>query len=215
MGIKNIKEFIKHSIQVVFGNKFLIYRLPVNVPAIALTFDDGPDLKHTPLVLDVLRKNDVRATFFMTGRNVEQYPELARQILNEGHSCGNHSYAHANFARLNFRQKKEEILRTQTIFNDVLGITPNIFRPPRGCWSLEQLVFCMTRSLRIVLWSVDSRDCENKGEVFLKVRLDQTRFKNGDIILLHDDNMFTVNFLQHLIDKAKREGFSFVTIGDV
>ena len=215
MFINNIKELIKHSIQGVFGNRHLIYRLPVNDAVIALTFDDGPDPRHTPLVLDVLRQNNVKATFFLTGSNVEQHPEPAQQILKEGHCIGNHAYAHKDFTRLNLRQKKEDILMGQNIFNEVLGVTARLFRPPQGCWSLALLVFCMARSIRTILWSVDSRDFEYKGESFLKERLDKMHFKNGDIILLHDDNMDTVNFLQYLIDKARREGFSFATIGDV
>ncbi len=207
-----MKEFTKQFLQGIWGNKFLVYSLPVNTPGVALTFDDGPDPKHTPLVLDVLRKNNIKATFFLTGSNVRQYPEPAQQIQKEGHCLGNHSYAHKDFRRLDPRQKKEDILKAQNVFKDVLGITPKLYRPPHGFWSLEQVVFCMFRSIRTILWSVDSRDFEYKGESFLKERLDKMHFKNGDIILLHDDNMATVNFLQHLIDKARREGFEFVTI---
>jgi peptidoglycan/xylan/chitin deacetylase (PgdA/CDA1 family) len=210
-----IKKLIKSALQSILGNRFLIYTIPGNKPVVALTFDDGPHSEYTALVLDVLRKNNVKGTFFLTGKAVEDCADLVRQIIKEGHCVGNHSYAHQDFSRISYGEIKDEILTTQKVFYETLGVGVNILRPPHGIFTFQQLFFCIRHSIKTILWSYDSRDYQYKGEAYLKERLDKTRLCNGDIFLLHDDNMFTVNFLQYLIDRARRDGFEFVTIGDL
>ena len=211
----DIKRFIKKLLQFLFGSKFLIYKIPGNNPVIALTFDDGPHSKYTPAVLEILRKNNIKATFFLTGSAVEERVDLARQIAKEGHCVGNHSYAHRDLSRISYAETKEEVLRGQKVLLETLGVTTHLFRPSHGIFTLQQLIFCMKRSIRTIHWSYDSRDYQYKGESHLKALLDKTRLYPGDIILLHDDNMFTVDFLQYLIDRIRRDGFEFVTLGDL
>jgi peptidoglycan/xylan/chitin deacetylase (PgdA/CDA1 family) len=211
---ESIKTFLKLSLQKLLGDRHLIYRLPADKRCVALTFDDGSNAKYTPMILETLRKNKVKATFFLVGGYVEAHPDIAKSILADGHAVGMHSYSHNNFALAGVAQQKEEILKTQKVFQDILGISSDLFRPPGGKLTLYQLFWCIKHSIRTILWTVDTKDAQFKGKILSPGYLDGIQFNSGDIVLLHDDNIHTVNFLQGLIDKIKQQGFEFVTIGD-
>lgn len=209
---ESAKRLIKDSLQCLLGNKLLIYRVINNRAEVALTFDDGPNPVFTPKVLDILNENNVKATFFVTGINVERYPDIAKRILAEGHSLGNHSYSHVKWSQQSFGEHKDEILKTQKIIFEAFGVRASVFRPPQGHLTVQQLFFCFTHSIRVILWSYDTMDYKYKGDAFLKDRIAKTQFTNGDILLLHDDNIFTVDTLQFLINKLTLNGFDFIKL---
>ena len=101
---------------------------------IALTFDDGPNPRTTPIILEELRKRKIKATFFLVGEKVEKHPELAKRIVEEGHDIGNHSYTHINLANLDKQGVKKEIEFTQGIIKKTTGKRPVLFRPPYGTY---------------------------------------------------------------------------------
>jgi peptidoglycan-N-acetylglucosamine deacetylase len=207
-----IKLFLKLVLQKLVGDRHLVYRLPADKQCVALTFDDGPLPGYTPLVLEVLRKNGVKATFFLIGNQLELYPDLTRKILADGHSVGLHAYSHNKYGAMTFDQRTEDMVRNQKAFNAILGFSPRIFRPPMGRLSWAELIYCIKNSISTILWDVDSEDHKKDGEDLLRKRIKEIKLHNGSILLFHDDNQATVHVLPDLIRKVREAGFSFGVI---
>lgn len=155
---------------------------------VAITFDDGPDPRVTPAILDALRAAGARATFFVIGRAVEAAPALARRIVEEGHELGNHSFAHSRV--LNFRGARgmaQEIARgaaALTPFSGLDGVPP-LYRPPIGLKNPALARVARRMGLTIVAWSVHGHDTGRRGAPAIAARV-LARTRPGDIILLHD-----------------------------
>ncbi|MCZ2815409.1 polysaccharide deacetylase family protein [Modestobacter sp. VKM Ac-2984] len=135
---------------------------PVHPRTVALTFDDGPDPRWTPQLLDTLRAHGVKATFFLVGSQVEAHPELARRIVAEGHAIGNHTYSHPDLGGLSRAEQAAEIDRGWQAIEAVTGVRPCFFRAPYGIHrgaSVQQLAW--DRGMTIADWSHDPRDWES------------------------------------------------------
>ncbi len=152
---------------------------------IALTFDDGPDPIATPLLLDLLRQENVPATFFCIGKNVDAHPQLARRIAAEGHLLGNHTYTHPWWIGFAFGPwLTREIGRTQAAIENTSGVAPRFFRPPMGVTNPHFATIAKRIGLTIVGWNVRSFDViisaqEARDRVIRRAR-------DGSILLLHD-----------------------------
>ena len=131
---------------------------PKRAGEVALTFDDGPNPKWTPRLLDVLGEQDVKATFFMLGRRAEAEPELVRRVAAEGHLIGNHSWSHPNLARSWTSRVREELTRTSETLEQITGERIRYFRPPYG--ARRPVVFRIARELglRVVTWNAMTSD---------------------------------------------------------
>lgn len=152
---------------------------------VALTFDDGPDPATTPLLLDLLARHGMRATFFVTGRNALRHPALIQAILDQGHTIGNHSCRHDNFIMLkSVRRLRKEILTTQTILKQ-FDITPLAFRPPVGITNPRLAAAIQGTPLFVVNFNRRAGDWGNRRLTHLSRRIIR-RLHPGDIILLHD-----------------------------
>lgn len=187
---------------------------------IALTFDDAPDATFTPLVLDILKKKGVKATFFVVGNRIEKYPEIAKRIVKEGHTIGNHSYNHANFTKLNDEEFREQINKTDTLIKNTIGFSSNIMRPPYGNVTEKQIHWLAGQHKKIVYWNVDSLDWKGlKAKQVINNVLPYVR--PGSIILQHSgtgnggDLSGTVNALPIIIDELKKKGFNLVTVPEL
>jgi len=156
---------------------------------VALTFDDGPDARSTPTLLDVLREAKVQATFFCIGKKVVAERELTARISREGHLLGNHTFNHSyatNFftvARL-----KDEMLQTQKVIQDTSGAVPKFFRPPVGLSNPRIFRAATALGLTVVGWSVRSLDTRITDPERIVQRI-LRRLEPGGIILLHDGNI--------------------------
>jgi peptidoglycan/xylan/chitin deacetylase (PgdA/CDA1 family) len=187
---------------------------------IALTFDDGPDNKYTPAVLDVLRKYHVKATFFVLGVRAQANPAIIKQIVNEGHAIGNHSYNHANPAKMTEAQFEKQFTQTQVILRDLIGYEPKFIRTPYGALQEDQLRWAAKNGLVAVNWDIDSKDWKelNASQVLANI-LDHTH--RGAIILQHSagganqDLSGTVKALPILIEQLKKQGFKLVTVPEL
>jgi peptidoglycan-N-acetylglucosamine deacetylase len=180
--------------------------------ALYLTFDDGPHPEVTPKVLDILRESDARATFFVVGAEAEKHPGVLRDVVAAGHSVGWHSYGHGH-AR---RQAASEILADLRLMEAAagrLGLPLHLYRPPYGELSLTALWWCRQRAIRTVLWSLDTGDSVGlvADEVVARVR--DTPARDGEIILLHDDAMITVDALPRLLVELDRTGCRLEKLG--
>ncbi len=172
---------------------------------IALTFDDGPDPQTTPEILAILKKNDVKATFFVIGRKAELYPDLLRQMDDDGHTIGNHSYSHSfGIGFFSTRRLTEDMNRCNELIRQAIGKTPIWFRPPFGVTNPRYADALKDNKLRSIGWSLRSMDtrAKNKYQLIGKVI---SELKRGDIVLLHDNLPVTVAALEDIIEHCKNK----------
>lgn len=189
---------------------------------VALTFDDGPNPPYTLQILDILSRHDVEATFFLIGKNVEKYPEVAREIVERGHRVGNHSFTHPDLLKMNAEQIAWEIDATTEIIERETGIRPTLFRPPHGFKDPVVLDKARERKLHVVQWTLIARDWKNPGVEQIADRI-VSRIQNGSIILLHDgdgivnggDRSQTVAATEMIITQLQKAGYSFVTVDEL
>jgi len=185
---------------------------------IAITFDDGPDLKYTPQILDILKEKKVKATFFVVGIQVNKYPEVVQRMEDEGHMIGNHSYTHTSFTKLTAEQLKQEIDSTDKKIEEIIGYTPEIVRPPYGAINDEVRANLESYGKEVVIWNIDPRDWDGSS---VKAMLDNilTNARDGGNILLHSFGSKhvknTVELLPTVIDKLEQLGYTFVTIDEL
>jgi peptidoglycan/xylan/chitin deacetylase (PgdA/CDA1 family) len=182
---------------------------------VALTFDDGPDARSTPALLELLREAGVQAVFFCVGERVAAQPELAARIAQEGHLLGNHSYAHSNATNLfSFSRLHQELERTQTVIEQTTGVAPRWFRPPMGLSNPRVFRVARALGLTVVGWSargLDTRLTEPERIVGRIVR----RLEPGAIILLHDGNVPAqrlVATVKSLLDTLRTHGYEVVRL---
>ncbi|CAI6041721.1 polysaccharide deacetylase family protein [Cohnella sp. JJ-181] len=187
---------------------------------VALTFDDVPDPRYTPLVLNVLKRKRVRATFFVVGSRAAKHPALMRRIVSEGHAVGNHTYSHPELPKLSLGQVEREIERTGETIRATAGFEPAMIRPPYGDIRPAQLEWARSRGYIVVNWDVDSQDWRQiPAGVVLRNAVKGLR--PGSIILMHagggaGQNLYgTVNALPRLIDQLRAKGYELVTVPEL
>jgi peptidoglycan/xylan/chitin deacetylase (PgdA/CDA1 family) len=193
-----------------------------NSRQLALTFDDGPNDPHTLKLLDVLARHDVRATFFMIGRYVQQRPQIAREVAQAGHSLGNHTFTHPNLIFCSEMQTRIQLAECNRAVEDVGGKTPKLFRPPFGGRRPSTLRIARELGLTPVMWNVTGFDWDAHSSEAVERKVSR-QVRGGDIILLHDgshrqiglDRSHTVAATDRLVGRYKAEGFQFVTIPEL
>ncbi|MDE5780961.1 MAG: polysaccharide deacetylase family protein [Lachnospiraceae bacterium] len=177
---------------------------------IALTFDDGPG-KYTEELLDGLLERNVKATFFLIGKNAEMYPEIVKRIEQEGHIIGNHTYSHVRLTCISNEKAIEEIRKTNSIIENITGKKVEYIRPPFGSWTkkLENSV-----DMKPVFWSVDPRDWSvlNTDSVTCHI---VNNTSEGDIVLMHDIFETSVDAAMNVVDILQQNGYEFVTVEDM
>ena len=190
---------------------------------VALTFDDGPNGPFTDAVLDILRREGVKATFFLIGKNARLYPEVAARIAREGHVIGNHTDSHpAGFALRPVPYQRAEIDRAEESIHAVTGVYPHLFRPPQGIRSPWMMQVLAKDSLVTVTWDEAPGDWLPYSAAQLE-SYTVAHAHPGAIILLHDglnltrhpDRSATVDALPHIIDRLRDEGYRFVTVPEL
>ena len=178
---------------------------------VAITFDDGPNPDYTELLLKGLKERGVTATFFLLGREVEKYPGIVRDIYEEGHLIGTHSYEHVNLSNLNDKAAVEQVDRTNAAIYDITGEYPEYIRPPFGCFKCN--LDYETKMIE-VLWDIDPLDWKtSNSDVITKRVLDMVQ--ENDIILLHDASESSVRAAFKIIDALQEEGYTFVTVEEI
>lgn len=178
---------------------------------IALTFDDGPNPKYTPQLLDGLRERGVKVSFFLIGKNIKGNEDIVRQMQADGHLIGNHSNTHVQLTKETAEQACQEIEETNRIIYQVTGQIPSYIRPPFGSWSEE--LECMV-PMTVVLWNVDPLDwkIQNTKKVVNHI---EGKAKNNSIILLHDSYPTSVKAALEVIDMLSAKGYTFVTVDEM
>lgn len=181
------------------------------VKPIALTFDDGPSKTLTPKVLKILKKHHATATFFMLGSEVNDHPQIAKQVQEAGYEIGNHSYSHPNLKHLTNAQVKSQLTRTSNAIKNATGHMPTLFRPPYG--SIDNRIRSLTK-LKATLWNVDTLDWKYRNSKKLLSNVKRDAYP-GAIILMHDIHISTVNGLDAVITYLEKQGYTFVTVSEL
>ena len=180
-------------------------------PEVALTFDDGPSPKYTPLLLDGLKERNVRATFFLLGKNVKENQELVQRMQAEGHLLGNHTYNHVQLNKIPETTARQEILKTNNEIYEATGKYPEYMRPPYGAWK-KNMELCV--EMLPVFWDIDTLDWKSQNvDAILKAAGEEP--EDGSIILMHDEYQTSVEAALLLIDRLKEKGYEFVTVDEL
>lgn len=186
------------------------FRIDPSKPMVAVTYDDGPS-QYTSQILDTLKKNNARATFFEVGYMVGRYPNAVKRIDEMGCELGNHSYDHANLGIADAAKVQSQLSRMDSEIKKLTGKTPALVRPPYGSIG-NNLKNYAKRPL--ILWSIDTRDWEtrNAASVYQSV---MSHVKDGDIILMHDAYLSTANASERIIPELKKRGYQLVTVSEL
>jgi peptidoglycan-N-acetylglucosamine deacetylase len=205
------------------GCQGVYFRGQTEEKVVALTFDDGPHPVYTPRVLEILERLEVKATFFLIGRQARSHPEIVQQIKARGHEIENHSDNHLFYLSwLPADRIRQEIVEAQTAIYQITGRTPSFFRSPLGWVSDDLIAVCRELKLPIINGSVKASDVSLPGrEYIIQTVLDKIR--NGAIIILHDaggvgfyrDRTQTLEALPVIIQSLKERGYRFVLIREL
>lgn len=192
-----LKTFIFFILSPVFkrsGNKKFIY----------ITFDDGPHPDNTLKIISILEQYDSKATFFMTGQEMEKYPEIVNQVIKSGNNVGYHSYSHKSMKKQSIKDIVSDLSKGREIatkFNYRLFL----YRPPYGDLTLFGFVWLIFSGWKVIMWSKDSRDSFDNIEQ-VKVNVSSANLNKGEILLFHDDYSLTVNLLADVLSEYKENG---------
>ena len=177
----------------------------------ALTFDDGPNSQYTPLLLKGLKERGVHATFFLMGKNIEGKEALVKQMQEEGHLIGNHTYNHVQLDKISKEAAKEEIEATNQKIFEITGVYPAWLRPPYGEWR-KNLDFYV--EMFPVLWDVDTLDWKSKN-VDSIMKIVRSEVSDGVVILMHDAYQSSVDAALQIVDLLMAEEYEFVTVEEL
>ena len=204
-----------------FGPQDGIVRRGGNRPYVALTFDDGPSARYTPKILDILKEKRTPAAFFMVGRHVEKYPEVARRVFAEGHDVGNHTFSHRDLVPATRKTIIKEVEKTDKAIMEVIGVRTRLFRPPRGIMSNAVRKLLVDMGYTITLWTVSAVDWRGVAPKAM-VRRVVRHIRKGGVILFHDSGALirseganrgnTVEAVSMVIDELRRRGYEIVPL---
>lgn len=200
------------------GAENIIYRsAATDNMKIALTFDDGPHPYRTAEILQVLEKYNIKATFFVIGQNVDNYPDCFKKILSKGHEIGNHTYSHQSLKDCSCQSIEKEFKNFNTALSKYNCASPIIIRPPGGLLSSTLKDYADSNGYNIILWSIDTLDWAHTDAKEIANNV-ISNAKGGDIILMHDyvsDKSPTKEALEAFIPILIERGFEFVTVSEL
>jgi peptidoglycan-N-acetylglucosamine deacetylase len=196
----------------------MINEIPTAQRAVAITFDDGPNPVYTPQVLEIFSEAQGKATFFMIGEQMRNYPEVVKQVAAGGHEVGNHTYTHPKLSQLNTAECLEEIEQTEKVIEELTGRKPVIFRPPYLDYNQETVSLIQKKRYPMIgALNLEAQDWEQPG---VKHILGKSReaVKNGSILIFHDgygDRSQTIEAVRILVPELTSQGYQLVTVSEL
>lgn len=181
---------------------------------LALTFDDGPSGELTEQLLDGLAERDVKATFFVCGYRVAQFPETLCRMAEEGHEIGLHTCEHTMMGEMPKDAVLDDLSECRSQVAEVCGVSPRLFRPPGGAYCDETLAAAEELGLSVILWSVDPRDWDGKAYAGVLPTILRDAAP-GRIVLMHDLSAHSVDCALAAIDRLQAEGYEFCTVSQL
>jgi peptidoglycan/xylan/chitin deacetylase (PgdA/CDA1 family) len=212
MPSRALKDLVRRR---VLGS-WLVERGPAHRPAVALTFDDGPNADNTPLILDTLKRHGAVATFFIIGQHAKAHPQLIERIAAEGHELGNHSMTHAEFAQISLNEIHDEVIGADRLIQQWGVPQERIwFRPPKGVLNLRTIWYAISHSRKYAMWSNDPKDFAANSAAELATHFGTHEPRAGEIVLLHDSSPATVGYLDTLLESIQARGLRTVTLSQL
>jgi peptidoglycan/xylan/chitin deacetylase (PgdA/CDA1 family) len=223
---EKIEEIIKESkakenieIKITSRRKNLPGQVKTRKRIIALTFDDGPHEKCTEEILEILKQNEIHATFFVIGRNLQAHPEIVKEAYKNGNVIGNHSFSHSRFTTLSEKEIVDELLKTNELIYNTIGVYPLLFRYPYGGCSDKSREVVDSLGFTTIAWCDATNDYDADKTTSEKIAEDIIKLaKPGAIIILHDgggDREKTVQALPIIIKALKEKGYRFLTLPEL
>lgn len=217
--IQGMTRILPDSITVsntVNGRELPIYCVQTGENKVALSFDAAWGNEDTQTILDILKKHNVKATFFMTGGWVESYPDDVKRILADGHDLGNHSEHHKNMSQLSDEDKRTELMDVHTKVQELTGYEMFLFRPPYGDYDNSVIKVAKECGYFSIQWDVDSLDWKDYGvDSIIKTVTEHKHLGNGSIILCHNGAKYTADALDTLITTLQEKGYELVPISEL
>lgn len=184
------------------------------LPMVALTYDDGPSAGATPRILNALRENGGRATFFMVGQQAAKHPELIKMMADGGNEVANHTYDHTLMNKVDPVQLTWQLEQTNQVVSDACGISPVLMRPCGGIRNEAGMNAVGSISMPAVMWSIDTKDWKTRdAQATIQTVLEQVQ--DGDIILMHDLYDSTAEASEQIIPELIRRGYQLVTVSEL
>jgi peptidoglycan/xylan/chitin deacetylase (PgdA/CDA1 family) len=196
-----IKSWLKIIVYFLLS-PFMVRR--ANASNICITFDDGPHPDNTARILDILARHKIRVIFFMTGTEMEKYPDVVRKVMASGHTVAYHGYAHQSMRKQTLAEFKQDMARRK-LLEQQFNIKLNLYRPPFGDLSITGLIMLIMSRIKIVMWSRDSRDSFDTEQQILEA-LSPKNIQQGEILLFHDDYAKTTALLDALLTDYDKAG---------
>ena len=198
------------------GRELPIYSVETEEKKVALSFDAAWGNEDTQQILDILKKQDVHVTLFMTGEWVEKFPEDVKKIYEAGHDLGNHSATHPNMSQLSSEQCQEELQKVHTKVKELTGVDMNLFRPPYGDYNDTVIQSATACGYYTIQWDVDSLDWKDYGvDSIIDTVVNHKNLQNGSIILCHNGAKYTAAALESLIIGLKEKGYEIVPVSEL
>jgi len=191
-----------------------IYYVDTEEKKIAISFDASWGAEHTPKILEILRENNLKTTFFLTGFWIDKYPDLVKQIAAEGHELGNHTATHPHLNTLDKNAIKEELKKVHASLYELTGQEPFLFRAPFGEYSNKVIEAAGELNYFTIQWSVDSLDWRDlsKQEIVSRVT---GQLHPGAIVLFHNNGTHTAAALPEILAFAKKKGYEIVPVSEL
>ncbi len=197
------------------GAKVSYSQVNITQKVVAMTFDDGPHPSLTPKLLDILKARNIKCTFFVIGKQAQEYPQIIRRIIAEGHEIGNHTWTHASLSSLSDAQIRKELQQSEDALVAAANVRPHLVRPPYGAINarVKQLMFSEF-GYSTIMWSVDPQDWRRPGVSVVTSRL-VNGARPGSIMLAHDIHPPTIQAMPSMFDQLLAKGFQFVTVSQL
>lgn len=201
---------------IVSAKELPIYCVKTEEKKIAISFDAAWGNEDTSKLLEILKANDVRATFFMTGGWMEKYPEDVKAIYAAGHDLGNHSENHKQMSKLSNEQCTSELRKAHDKIKELTGVEMTLFRPPYGDYNDTVIRAANSMGYHVIQWDVDSLDWKDYGvNAIIKTVCEHKHLGNGSIILMHNGAKYTAQALDTILKNLKEQGYVFVPISEL
>jgi peptidoglycan/xylan/chitin deacetylase (PgdA/CDA1 family)/glycosyltransferase involved in cell wall biosynthesis len=207
-----VRQAVRRGLAGILPRSLFLTGGPEASRQICLTFDDGPHPEQTPRLLEILRDLNIKATFFIVGREALRHPQIVQRIADEGHTLGNHTWSHPDLRQLSPADFAEEVRRTGDLLAEFAGAPIRLFRPPLGKVTARQMLALWSLQQTIALWNVDPKDYACLLASELRQKVCNRTFRGGEIVLLHDIHRFAADVLPDLAARVRAAGLDFTTL---
>jgi peptidoglycan-N-acetylglucosamine deacetylase len=196
----------------------MITEIPTTQKVVAITFDDGPNPVYTPQVLEIFSEAKGKATFFMIGEQMKSHPEVVKQVRDQGHEIGNHTFTHPKLSQLSEQDCLKEVEDTEILIEKMAGRKPVVFRPPYLDYNRDTVSLLQKKKYPMIgALNLEAQDWEQPGVEHI---LEKSReaVKNGSILIFHDgygDRSQTIEAVRMLVSELTSQGYQLVTVSEL